>query len=528
MKSFWWSAALAVLLGCGPGVGFELSAPASVTVTQGASVLVNAMVTRKSGFNEDVTVSLLNPPAGISAAPVTLHRTAQTAALVLAADATVVSGGPVVLSVEARSASGARQASIALLVRGLPGTLDPRFGAGGTLVRELATGINSIGRAVAVDAQGRLLVAGKSFQDDSSIFVARFTPAGGIDPTFGQGGVVTTGFCESGNARADALVLLADGRIVVAGATDCSGLGNDFALVRLLPNGAPDTGFGTSGDGHLVTHFDGSAMAHALLLQPDGKLVAGGSVFLTQPDPSAPQQEHFALARYAPDGTLDSSFGTGGRVTLGFDEGAVGELNALALQPDGKLVAAGAGGYLHYSALARFGSDGQVDTGFGSNGRVLQALGANSEVFALAVQPDGKIATAGTANDGNNNFNFAVARYRSDGTLDPEFGSGGFATTDFASGNDYAYALTLTDDGMLVASGGASDGTASSFALARYRSDGRIDDAFGTLGKARIGFPGDASAYAAAPGPDGTLLLAGAASTGSPPQFNLAFARAWQ
>ena len=149
---------------------------------------------------------------------------------------------------------------------------------------------------------------------------------GDLDPTFGVGGKVTTDF--GGYDSANALVLQPDGKLVAAGVRSTSDL--DFALARYLPDGSLDPTFGVGGK--VTTDFGSSDVASALVLQPDGKLVAAGGVQFDGPG-------DFALARYLPDGSLDPTFGVGGKVTTDF--GGIDGASALVLQPDGKLVAAG-------------------------------------------------------------------------------------------------------------------------------------------------------------------------------------------
>jgi len=174
-----------------------------------------------------------------------------------------------------------------------------------------------------------------------------------------------------------------------------------------------------------------------------------------------------AGAAAAASGQLDPSFGGDGKVTTDFN-GQAGA-NALVLQ-DGKLVAAGSGwnGTTTDFALARYRQDGALDRTFGTRGRVTTDFGTGSQATALVVQADGKLVAAGTVSN-DTGGDFALARYRRDGALDPAFGTGGKVTTDFGRGEDRAEALVAQGD-RLVAAGstiGASSG--QRFALARYR-----------------------------------------------------------
>jgi uncharacterized delta-60 repeat protein len=196
-----------------------------------------------------------------------------------------------------------------------------------------------------------------------------------------------------------------------------------------------------------------SDYARALVQQADGKLVAAGRT-------DTATGTDFGLARYNPDGTLDASFGAGGVVTTdigGGDDFA----HALAVQADGKLVAAGVAPTQTGSsfALVRYNPDGTLDASFGTGGMVTTDF--NGGANALIVQVDGRLVAAGQAGE-----DFGLARYHPNGTLDSTFGTGGTVTTDFAGSSDAAFALAVQADGKLVAAGG----TGSAFALARYRT----------------------------------------------------------
>ena len=190
------------------------------------------------------------------------------------------------------------------------------------------------------------------------------------------------------------------------------------------------------------------------------------------------RSEDFALARYNPNGTLDGTFGTGGKVTTDFN-GDDDEAHALVLQPDGKLVAAGQAesGYRGRDfALARYNPNGSLDATFGTGGKVTTDFAGNDDAaFGAVLQSDGKIVAAGGAKTSRSQ-DFALARYNANGSLDATFGTGGKVTTDFAGNDDAAFALALQQDGKLVAAGGANvgrsrtdyRGSGEDFALARY------------------------------------------------------------
>jgi len=331
----------------------------------------------------------------------------------------------------------------------------------------------------------------------------RFVDAfpGALDVFFGTSGRTTTEF--GGSATARAVVLQRDGKIVAVGGVTTSDTSR-FALARYDTRGRLDSFFATSG--LVSTSFpDGAAEAFAAVVQPDGRVVAVGQT-----------AAGFALARYDTDGSLDAFFGAGGRVTTSFGDDA--SAFGVALQADGRLVAAG--GVSGRFALARYDADGSLDPFFGSGGRVTTSFTGEATATAVAVQADGKIVTAGSASNGTRS-NFVLARYDTDGTLDPFFGAGGRVVTSLAADAE-ALALVLQPDGKIVATGRASDGVTSRFALARYDADGTLDPFFGSQGRVITAFTGDAEVSALVLQPDGKLIAVGGASTGGTGTFALA------
>jgi uncharacterized delta-60 repeat protein len=273
--------------------------------------------------------------------------------------------------------------------------------------------------------------------------------------------------------------------------------------------------------GRVLTDFGGGETATALVVQADGKLVAAGFT-------NTGGVEDFALARYRRDGSLDPTFGIGGRVLTDFAGGNEAAM-ALVVQADGKLVAAGLVhvGTVTDFALARYRPNGTLDPSFGSGGKVITDMGgAFDSANALVVQ-DGTLVAAGVTFTGEfASGNFALARYRPNGTLDPSFGSGGKVITDVAGSFDEAHALVV-QDGKLVAGGTAFTGTTSDFALARYRQNGTLDPTFGTGGKVTTdvsrGALGGDDLISALVVQDGRLVAAGFAFPGS--SFDFALAR---
>lgn len=331
---------------------------------------------------------------------------------------------------------------------------------------------------------------------------------GDLDPTFGASGKVSVP--TLGLANAAAIAVQPDGKTIVVGGRNTTGVNTDFAIVRLNQDGSFDNSFGT--EGIVVTDFTGSFDgASAVALQPDGKIVVAGSTFR-----SFDLNQEFALARYNVDGSIDTTFGMGGKVSTGFFVGSLNgkdEARGVVVQSDGKIVAVGHASDTRtqdFLALVRYNSDGSLDTSFGSGGKVLDNTFEDS-IKKVILQSDGKIVVGGT---GSGTPDFRIARYRADGLLDSSFGSGGLVTTDFFGANDRVEALALQSDGKIVAAGSAvaPGSRLADFALARYESDGRLDMTFGSGGKVTTNFtPRDIiSAIAIEPG--GKIVALGGTS----------------
>ncbi len=376
-------------------------------------------------------------------------------------------------------------------VQAAAGDLDQSFGTGGLVTTDFDSR-DDFGVGGTIQPDGKIIVAGNSgvfgpFNADFAL--ARYNPDGSLDATFGSGGRVRSDFGTSADAAGDAVVQ-ADGKIVAAGLS-----GGNFAVARYNANGSLDASFGIGG--LVTTDFGGSEQVNALILQADGKLVAAGYTF---PPGSAPD---FALARYNPDGSLDTTFGTGGKVTTDFGSFDLGFDAAATV--DGKIVAAGRTG--ENFALARYDTNGTLDTSFGSGGKVITDLGGSDQPFAVAIDGAGRAVAAGTSSG-----DFALARYTIDGSLDPGFGVGGTVKTDFSAGSpDTAFGVVVHPDNSITAAGGSSLAPgSSSFALARYGSGGNLDVSFGTGGKVTTAFAKPSSnALDLLAQPDGKVVAIG-------------------
>lgn len=340
---------------------------------------------------------------------------------------------------------------------------------------------------------------------------------GDLDPSFGSWGKVITLDAE-GYESADGMVIQGDGKIVVTGSF-LGPTGFDFIVARYTSAGVPDPEFG-GGTGKVITPIgDYNDFGSRVGLQNGGKIVVAGTY-------ESGVGLDFALVRYLADGTLDTSFGSGGtgkvvtRVAGGNEQ-----LSGMAIQSDGKIVVVGSAGVgmSNNFAVVRYTVDGVLDTSFGSGGIVLTAVG-NSEDSAtcVAVQGDGKIVVGGDswATGGGN---FGLVRYLADGTLDPEFGTNGIVTTSLSTGSDHAAGLALQGDGKIVVVGYATFGSRQVFGVARYTETGALDTSFGGgTGKVTTSIGSTSNnATSVAVQADGRIVVAGTVSSANVSDFAL-------
>lgn len=265
------------------------------------------------------------------------------------------------------------------------GTLDPTFGSGGIATTPIGAG-NDNGFAAALQGDGKIVVAGYATLASLDFAVVRFDTDGTLDPTFGTGGIVTV-TVGPGTDVANEVAIQADGKIVVAGYTSNAGV-YDIAVLRLNDDGTLDGSF--DGDGLVVTPVAGSyAVGAAIALHGDGRITIAGT---TNPGTG----NDFAVVRYLSDGSLDTSFDGDGKLDLPIGA-ADDQARAVALQADGKIVVAGLSnnGTDYALALAKIDADGSLDTSFGTGGIATTDVSGDDGANAVVVQSDGKIVAAG-------------------------------------------------------------------------------------------------------------------------------------
>ena len=319
----------------------------------------------------------------------------------------------------------------------------------------------------------------------------------GLDTSFGSNGRVTT----PGNGDGDAVLIQPDGHIVTVGPREVGlNFHFQFGATRHDATGALDPTFGTNGI--VTTGLGGNDdKAFDAAMFPDGSFVAVG-----QADPAGLANTDFGLVRYTADGQLDPAFGTGGKLVSdlsGHDDAA----RAVAIQPDGKIIAAGVaqpGPGNSDFAIARYNADGTLDTTFGGDGIVTTDMGTfGDDITDIALQPDGKIVAVGVTDQ-----DAVLARYLPDGTLDPTFGNGGTAVGGINT-NDVR-GLAIAPDGTILVAGLR----ANAAIVASYAPDGKLNLGFGSFGVA-VGdiTSGLDSGDDLVVEPDGDIVVVGSASS---------------
>ncbi len=382
--------------------------------------------------------------------------------------------------------------------------LDPTFGDQGKVITFLKNIDNARINAIQ-QSDGKIVVADG---DVTSLVLSRYNADGSLDDSFGSEGKVSTSFdliagdvAFSRSVSAGQVFLQSDGKLLAAVALNYGESFYNVALVRYNIDGSLDSTFGKGG---LLDIFNVPAELTSFALQPDGKILMVGTAYRDDGDPFTKEAD-IAIARYNSDGSLDTSFGNGGKVSSDF--GQYETANKVVLQADGKILVGGWSGFAWMFGRAgnfavwRYNPDGSLDTSFGTGGiSTTDFTGWNDDLSSLILQPDGKILAAGTTSsitgdvvfpDSDNNF--ALVRYNPDGSIDRSFGVNGKVISNFGKFENLAE-IALQPDGKIIAVGRGNDLASDAiydsstedvndFIVARYNPDGSLDTTFGDLGK---------------------------------------------
>jgi uncharacterized delta-60 repeat protein len=400
------------------------------------------------------------------------------------------------------------------LVQAAAGDLDSRFGNGGIVQTDFSSG-DDYGFGVKCQADGNTVVVGQS--GVYPLFhsaLTRYNRNGSLDRTFGTDGKVVAAL-DAGGDGSTAIAFPPDGKIVTAGSVIHNNFVLAFVAARFNPDGSLDQTFGDNGSVQ-TTFGDSAAEGNDVVLQADGKIIVVGSTGAG----SYSSFNNFALVRFNPDGSLDQSFGVGGKV-----KSAKGTATSAVLQADGKIVVGGTydTGSSRGFMVARYNSNGTLDGTFATGGVTKTAIGSGDAFsFGIGLLSDGRIVLGGYSAT-TQDHDFTVACYNSNGALDQTFGTGGIAATDFSGGtDDIAYALAVQRDNKIVLGGRSGDYPTFNFAIARYTNAGQLDQTFGTGGKVLTAASNDSNGYALTIAGSKITLAGAIANSQSPFDFGVA------
>ncbi len=321
------------------------------------------------------------------------------------------------------------------------GNLDTTFGVNGKTTAKFSLNEHKATDSF-IQPDRKIVVVGNTTY---SMLVARFNEDGSFDTNFGDNGKVT--ISNQPEVYVESAVLQSDGKIVMV----CSKFPNYIVLFRLNANGSFDTSFGVDG---VTSYYQDGIYRASAKLQTDGKIVVGSWSYSLG-----------SVVRFSSNGTLDQTFGENGAASVSFT------VNDLAIQNDGKIIAAGQKRYLGVEdfAVSRLNSDGTLDLDFGTEGTTVTDFDNKKDtISSVTIQEDGKIVVGGY-NDNAGEFSFALARYNQNGYLDLNFNSTGKVVTQVFRGR--IFSVALQPDGKIIAAGEAFN----HFGVIRYNADGTID-----------------------------------------------------
>lgn len=396
-----------------------------------------------------------------------------------------------------------------------PGSLDTTFNGTGKQTTTFASGGSGAAAVAIQPADGKIVAVGTAPSSGNNAFaLARYNTDGTLDTAgFGTngagGGTVLTPI--STGAVAFGVAIQSDGKIVAVGFAEPG----DFVVVRYNTNGSLDTTF--NGTGIATLDFFGAFdQANAVVIQSTGKIVVVGSA-----SDATISFTNFAIARFNTNGTLDTTFGDpltpGKRVT-----NVLGDAEAFgaAVQTDDSIVAVGRTTDLtnpNVFGVVRFTAGGALDGTFGSGGIVTTNFNSNNDqAFGVAIDGANNVVVVGESFVTGSNYDIAVARYTSTGTLDATFGTGGKTTTAITTGNDFGNSVTVQSDGKVIVAGTTGPVATSDFAVVRYTVTGLLDSTFGTGGVKTVDFASGQDSVGAGKSvalqTDGKIVVVGQAS----------------
>lgn len=461
-----------VILSVAAGTGYAVGTPSSATGTiqddDVATLIVN------------VNAASISESAGAGATTVTITRNTDTtnpldlilqsndtSEATIQATATIPAGqASVTVNLDAVDdvlADGTQTVTISALAPNFNGEITPdtTFGSGGVVTTSLNHSISPSNQDLVIQPDGKLLTVGRDSTLDDTWHLIRLNADGSYDNSFGVSGTATTTFSGFSTVRPGGIILHEDGRISVLGRHSTGSV-----VARYTAFGAPDTTFSSDGQFDIASHYLRTGVSHG-----DGSITAAGS---KSGSPTS------ALVRIANDGTLDNTFGTGGVVSETLDPVADEYFEDVIQLADGKLIAAGRAAFSGVNShvlLARFNSDGTLDSTYGNSG--YQTLNVNADylsVNGLALAPDGGVVIIG---DAYQSSDWLLAKFDASGAVDTSFSGDGYTFLDFEGASDEGLDVVIQDDGKIIAVGGGFViGNGTDRAVARFNADGSLDTSF--------------------------------------------------
>lgn len=329
------------------------------------------------------------------------------------------------------------------------GTLDKTFGKSGKVITD--SGTNDHFTSIAIQDDDKIVIAGYTNINDllNEMVLFRYNANGSIDKKFGTGGKIFTD-ANGQNTSPAKVVVQPDKKIVVA-ATTGNGSNSDYVLFRFKPNGDPDPNFGTAGK--VITDLGNNEVAKDMLIQPDGKIVVGGT------SGEYPTTD-MLIVRYNKNGTFDNKFGTGGKVYTDF--GGSDYLNSIAILQNSKIIAGGTSimppNNGQVITLAKYRPSGDYETSFGTGG-LYTYIDSNYDLIPskMVLDKNKDIIVGGYAINGTNDYDVLLMRFLGNGRIDSALGYQGKVFTDFGYTGDFLYSMTVQDDNKVIAAGPSSD-----------------------------------------------------------------------
>jgi uncharacterized delta-60 repeat protein len=440
------------------------------------------------------------------------------AAAIAIQPANIIQSDPEKIVAAGNFSSGGQQ-GVKVARLSMSGVLDTTFNNTGSVFKAVGSQVSVSGVSGGYPQRflRQILVAGH-YQNGATkdFMLVRFTDSGAVDTAFGIDGIKTQSLTD-GQDEAFDMVVQAGFKVVLAGTSRITPDNHDFALARFnWGDGSLDTNFNGSGI-RLQNISDRAAKANCVAIQGDGKIVAGGACEVGY------FRNAVALCRLHPDGTFDEVFGEGGRVVSPMGEDG-SEASAMAIQPDGRIVIAGVRrddfDPRDTVFLARYLPDGTLDSSFGSNGVVTTVTGTNgSQPIAVALQADGKIVLGGRVRVSDSDF--LVMRYHPNGSLDNTWNGNGKVITGVGPNEDELNGIVVQPNGKIIAVGGSMFTASAKITAVRYNANGSLDAGFGSFGRlaTQLGTAIYDVAHAVLLEPGGKFVLGGLSAT--PPQFNI-------